>query len=73
MPIDLPNSPSNNQTYTYNDRVWVYNSTAGAWISQGGAVAAVGAQGVQGVAGAQGAAGAQGSSAGFAKSFLTGL
>jgi hypothetical protein len=48
MPIDFPNSPSNNQTYTYNDRAWVYNSTAGAWISQGGAVAAVGSQGPQG-------------------------
>jgi hypothetical protein len=54
MPIDFPNSPSNNQTYTYNDRAWVYNSTAGAWISQGGAVAAVGSQGPQGPQGSAG-------------------
>ena len=73
MPIDFPSSPSNNQSYTYNDRVWIFNTTAGAWISQGGAVAAVGAQGPQGAAGAQGAQGATGSSTGFAKSFLIGL
>lgn len=35
MPIDFPSSPSNNQSYTYNNFVWVYNTTANAWISQG--------------------------------------
>ena len=35
MPIDFPSSPSNDQSYTYNNFVWVYNTTANAWISQG--------------------------------------
>ena len=26
MPIDFPSSPSNDQSYTYNNFVWVYNS-----------------------------------------------
>lgn len=43
MPIDFPSSPSNNQLYTYNNFVWVYNTTANAWIAQGvqGAVGAI--------------------------------
>lgn len=34
MPINFPNSPVNNQTYSYNGRSWVYNSASGAWIIQ---------------------------------------
>ena len=34
MPINFPNSPTNNQTYSYGGRSWVYNSASGAWIIQ---------------------------------------
>jgi len=34
MPINYPNSPTNNQTYSYGGRSWVYNSASGAWIIQ---------------------------------------
>jgi microcystin-dependent protein len=30
MPIDFPSSPTTNQTYTYNNKVWVYSGTA--WV-----------------------------------------
>lgn len=30
MPIDFPASPTTNQTYTYNNKVWVYSGTA--WV-----------------------------------------
>lgn len=30
MPIDFPSSPITNQTYTYNNKVWVYSGTA--WV-----------------------------------------
>ena len=30
MPIDFPSSPTTNQTYTYNNKLWVYNGTA--WV-----------------------------------------
>jgi microcystin-dependent protein len=30
MPIDFPSSPTINQTYTYNNKVWVYSGTA--WV-----------------------------------------
>lgn len=30
MPIDFPSSPTLNQTYTYNNKVWVWNGTA--WV-----------------------------------------
>jgi microcystin-dependent protein len=28
MPIDFPNSPTLNQTYTYNNKIWVWNGTS---------------------------------------------
>ena len=34
MPINYPNSPTNNQTYSYGGRSWVYNSASSAWIIQ---------------------------------------
>lgn len=37
MPIDFPSSPTTNQTYTYNNRFWVYSGTA--WV--GGTVISV--------------------------------
>ena len=30
MPIDFPSSPTINQTYTYNNKIWVYSGTA--WV-----------------------------------------
>lgn len=30
MPIDFPSSPTTNQTYTYNNKLWVFNGTA--WV-----------------------------------------
>lgn len=30
MPIDFPSSPTTNQTYTYNNKVWVYSGIA--WV-----------------------------------------
>ena len=30
MPIDFPSSPTTNQTYTYNNKLWVYNGSA--WV-----------------------------------------
>lgn len=35
MPIDFPSTPSNGQTYTFGNKVWVYNSTTGSWESSG--------------------------------------
>jgi microcystin-dependent protein len=30
MPIDFPSSPTTNQTYSYNNKLWVFNGTA--WV-----------------------------------------
>jgi len=30
MPIDFPSSPTTNQTYTYNNKLWVFNGSA--WV-----------------------------------------
>ena len=38
MPIDFPNSPSNNEVYTVGNRSWVYNSSLNTWTLQSSAV-----------------------------------
>ena len=31
MAVDFPSSPTNGQTYSYNNRTWTYNTTLTAW------------------------------------------
>ena len=38
MPIDFPDSPSNNQVYTVGNRSWVYATTTSTWTLQSSAV-----------------------------------
>lgn len=48
MPIDFPSSPSLNQTYTYNNKVWIWNGTywAGALSTVSTVPAIVGGTGL---------------------------
>lgn len=50
MPINFPNSPSLNQTYTYNNSSWVWNGVS--WESLGSIL--IGGTGSQGITGPQG-------------------
>jgi hypothetical protein len=56
MPINFPNSPANNQLYTYNNITWQYNSTVASWLSTTPTVA-LGSTGFTGSTGFQGATG----------------
>lgn len=38
MPIDFPNSPTNNQVYTVGNRSWVYATATNTWTLQSSAV-----------------------------------
>jgi len=63
MPIDIPNSPSVNDTYTVGDRTWRFNGTtwdAVLYSAPTGPTGPTGAVGATGPAGATGATGATG-------------
>ena len=66
MPINFPDSPLLNDTYTEGGRTWVWNGSV--WKSQGttagptGPIGPTGAQGPQGPQGVQGPTGATGPS-----------
>ena len=42
MPIDFPNSASNNDVYTVGNRSWVYASSTGTWTLQSSALVVAG-------------------------------
>jgi hypothetical protein len=55
MPVDFPNSPTLNQTYTYNSITWQWNGVAWDNISSyPGPQGTTGPQGIQGTTGIQG-------------------
>ena len=64
MPIDFPSSPTSGQTYTFNNILWSWNNSVGAWerVFSGGATGATGLgyTGATGPTGATGATGPQG-------------
>lgn len=52
MPLDFPNSPTLNQTYTVGDRTWKWNGTG--WEAVSTTVGPQGATGPQGLKGDSG-------------------
>ena len=60
MPINFPNSPANNEVYTYNGRSWTYDGVNSVWNANG----TQGAPGIQGALGSQGEKGQKGDAGG---------
>jgi hypothetical protein len=54
MPIDFPNTPTNNQVFTVGDRSWTYVAAENKWV------AGTGPQGPTGPTGPQGSTGPKG-------------
>lgn len=57
MPIDIPNSPSNGDTYTVGDRTWRFNGTTWDAVLYSAPTGPTGPAGANGATGPTGATG----------------